>query len=184
MRKLIVLIGAGVLFLSIYKFGIFGLFLCVGMVCLGLSIEAKRERIEKLKRYSKRFESIYVVSNHPTTDEQITIESLKDYIINVPYESVLERCEEEREWLHDSENEFYNNFSIPKPQRLTVVPIIFQDAKVINETWDLFAERVRYEIETDRQLKHSSLKSADSDWYDQHGNNQNVFEWDVKKKLK
>ena len=180
MNKLLTFLGFTLFVVMVYWFDLlFGSLGFMVLVAFGVSVDWKREQVRTLKEYGGRFENIYVVSNHPVTDEKIDLPKYQNLIVCAEYTDVLKRCEKERDFLKLSENQFFETGN--EAQQLKVIPIIFQDAKFINEDWDEFTDRVRIEIATDRAKKHKALEKGDPRWYAIHGNNQkNVFEW-VKK---
>ena len=184
MKKTIILLGLLTLSTLVYFFGLLVGGLAFIVICvLGISVEWRREHIEVLKQYAGRFENIYVVSNNPVTNGIVSFPHLDSFIVNANYSEVLAQCNIEKELLSESGNKFFAKVGVDKQHWLRVIPIIYQDAKAINESWEQFQERVKFEIETDRAKRHASLEKSDPNWYMKHGNNQsNVFEWEVENK--
>jgi hypothetical protein len=63
----------------------------------------KVERLLLLREYANEIENIYVVSNHPTSNEEVEHERL----IQVKFSEVLIEVEEQKKLLKESENELF-----------------------------------------------------------------------------
>ena len=133
-----------------------------------------------MRDYANRYENIYVVSMHPNGEQSADIEGLNDFIIQAPYRKVFKEVERQKALLIESRNAHYTDEGLKPSERLKVVPIIFQDAEAINETWPKFCKRVRKEIQADRAERHAILKKADPIWYHKYANYQQGVSWGVK----
>ena len=136
---------------------------CLGSGIVIAAIWHKVERLLLLREYANEIENIYIVSNHPTTNEEVDHE-LK--MIQVKFSEVLIEVEEQKKLLKQSENELFAD------GQLEVLHFIFQDGQFVNETFSEFEERVIASIKEDRIARHSKLKSVNEEWYNQFSNYQ------------
>lgn len=139
--------------------------------------------IQTIAYYAKQYENIYIISNHPDSDDKVFDEEAGYIVVCVAYSEVMREVSNQEKLLTESRNQFFCDSGLKDHQRIRVVPIIFQDGQFINETWKEFKKRAIAEIQEDRSSRHAMLKNADSAWYHKYGNNQRHVEW-VKKNKK
>ena len=133
--------------------------------------------LHNVDRYGKMYENIYIVSNHPESEEEVFIEAFDQFIVNAPYRHVKKAGEEEKRWLTESKNTCFCDPGLLDHQRLQIIPIIFQDGIHVNENFKEFKKRVKAEIKVDRADRHALLKNTDPIWYDQFSNLQEEISW-------
>ncbi len=130
-----------------------------------------------ISHYGQLYENIYVVSNHPNTDDSIDLPELNELIVCCKYHDVMTIVDEQKKWLTESKNPFFVDPALTDRQRLQVIPIIYQDGKYVNESWRKFAKRVKAEIQEDRANRHEMLKKTNNDWYMKYSNHQKNVNW-------
>lgn len=133
--------------------------------------------IQTIAHYAKQYENIYVVSNHPDTDDEVFIQEVDHLIVNASYTDVMREVKDQERWLSESKNAFFCDPALKDHQRLQVIPIIYQDGQFVNESFKQFRKRVIEEIKKDRAERHAMLKKTDAAWYHKYSNNQRSVEW-------
>lgn len=182
MKKVLYFAGAALAALLIYKTGL----AAGGMILLlaGVAIYVIKSRMELkalLERYATRYESIYVVSREPETDEEHFFKGgdLNRLIVWADFHDVIVTIRKEEALLRRAGNAFFTDPNLSDENRLKVIPIIFRDGAFVNESWKDFKSRIRETIEADRVAVHSNLKEANPDWYNRFANAQNGVEWNL-----
>lgn len=159
-----------------------GFFASITVFVITYLIVNRIEFADKINRYRNRFEHIYVVSNHPTSNKELIFNSpLDDLIVCCPYSKVMQEVDNQKKWLVRAGNRFHGDLLIKDEERLQVIPLIFQDGEFINEKWNKgFKVRVEQFIHESRIKRHTILKDADFVWYMAHGNQQDGVNWKKK----
>lgn len=149
-------------------------FLFVGLIMvtsipLSIFASSRAERVFYLKRLSRQIDHIFVVSNHPQTDDVVLIPGVQRYIRASQYIKTAMTVREVESDLLLSGNLFWKKKG---KQKLKVIPIIFQDGKYRCESWEDFHDRVKEIIKSELEEWHNTLKSVDPIWYDKYCNLQ------------
>ena len=168
----------------IYKFGV----IVGGVIVLicGLITKAIIERVEhsqKIDKYRLMYDDIVVISRHPDTDEELTLPNeLLSVVVWADYEDVTKEVANQKKWLREAGNKFFNDSTLEEHQKIQVHKLIYQDGEFINETWgEEFRERAILLIKNKRAIRHGLLKQTDPVYYDLIGNRQRGVAWSVKK---
>lgn len=134
-------------------------------------------RMYELHKARARYEDIFVVTNHPKTDEEVVLqdEYLDGLIVNVPFSEAYETAERIKGLLRDAPNKSFVDESLSDEEGLRVFLIIWRDADHPAEEWEEFArERVAREVKTRLTVRHPHLMKADPTWYMKYSNGQRI----------
>ena len=179
MKFFITLLSVFITFFLIFNFGFaFGGIASLIIIGISIMLNDRIEYIQTLNEYSEIYENIYVVSNHPETNEVIQLpKRLEALIVASSYKNVHQCINIEKKWLESAKNPFFVDPNLTDEQRIRVIPIIYQDGQYINENWKQFKKRVVFEIKEDREKRHEMLKRTNEKWYHQHSNHQIGVSW-------
>lgn len=164
------------------KFGfLFGGIASLVTIVAAVLLVNRIEYVMTLNEYAKEYENIYVISNHPKTNEAVVLpEDLDELAVQSSFKDVFNTIDEQRYWLTEAQNPFFVDEKLKEEQKLQIVPIIYKDGQFVNETWSEFRSRVISEIKEDRAKRHAMLKATDDVWYQKHSNNQSGIAWNKK----
>lgn len=140
-----------------------------GALCLVLAVALvfalfKVQRLLELRKWRNRWEPVFIISNHPETDEKTILpEHIDRHTFHVPYKNVMAEKRRIISLLEQSENPFFA--TQVEDQRLPIVTIFFRHGVNVNEKWQDFDERVTEQVCLVRQAWHEMLDAVNPLWY-------------------
>ena len=159
--------------LAAMKFGfLIGGFIAIGLWSLGAVLVYLLEERKKVRFYSNLIDPIFVVSNHPVTNNKIIVPSVQKYIVHAEHEKVNKKVKSEEDLLKKSGNLFFVSEDLKSDQKIWVQPLIFQSGKYRTENWEEFRIRVKTYIETCINAWHEKMEKEDQEWYSKFANHQ------------
>lgn len=145
-------------------------------IAIGFSFKTLK-RMYELHKAKARFEDVFVVTNHPKTDEEVVLddEYLDGLIVNVPFADAYETGQHIEGLLRDAPNKSFVDESLTDEEGLRVFLIIWRDAGHPAEEWEEFkGERVAREIKARLSVRHPHLMKANPVWYMKNSNGQRI----------
>jgi len=124
----------------------------------------KIQRALEERKWRNRWEPVFIISNHPETDEKTILpEHIDRHVFHVPYKKVMEEKRRIIALLEKSGIPFYAVKN--EDQRLPIITIFFRHGIHVNQEWEDFDELVITDVCKIRQAWHQFLEAANPMWY-------------------
>jgi hypothetical protein len=123
----------------------------------------RRNKLLEVINYANRFDHIYVVTRHPDGRQHTLPIAIDEVTVWAAYQDIQTTIQQEKKKLNQAENPWLTE--PPHAQRIQVIPIIYREGRHVTETWDMFQDRIIYEIKESRETRHENIKLKSIDWY-------------------